>query len=328
MIPPHYYHLLLWNSKDRAIAGAYRLGKVGEILETQGVQGLYSSTLFQMDENFLATCGKEGLELGRALVTAPYQRDFYPLLLLWKGIATFIYRHNLRHLFGPASLSLAASGASLELITTLLASQYASESLEGHIQGRNTPSFGKPDRARAMILAAIERGEIDFRCVDRIVRGLDMGRGIPVLFRHYLQLNGKIAAFHEDKDFNSLDAFLFVDTRTSTPSTPSSSWICRRPPGQSFAATWAMRQQRTTSHAWLPEKASSGQGPDLPEDKPGKIRPFFRPGTGRCRSQDLHLFFIPSPSLLNLSAKSDRYFAHKKKGTCHPGGKCLPPYQA
>ena len=62
-----------------------------------------------------------------------------------------------------------------------------------------------------MILAAIERGEIDFRCVDRIVRGLDMGRGIPVLFRHYLQLNGKIAAFHEDKDFNSLDAFLFVD---------------------------------------------------------------------------------------------------------------------
>ena len=158
---PHYYHLLLWNSKDRAIAGAYRLGKVGEILETQGVQGLYSSTLFQMDENFLATCGREGLELGRALVTAPYQRDFYPLLLLWKGIATFIYRHNLRHLFGPASLSLAASGASLELITTLLA--------------------------------------------------LDMGRGIPVLFRHYLQLNGKIAAFHEDKDFNSLDAFLFVD---------------------------------------------------------------------------------------------------------------------
>ena len=182
-----------------------------EILQKQGVQGLYSSTLFAMDSDFLARFGQSGLELGRALVTAPYQRDFYPLLLLWKGIAAFICRHNLRHLFGPASLSLASSSASLELITTMLASQYAAPDLAGHVQGRNTPSFGRPDRARKTLLAAVRRGEMDFRCVDRVARGLDRGRGIPVLFRHYLQLNGKIAAFHEDRDFNSLDAFLFVD---------------------------------------------------------------------------------------------------------------------
>ena len=61
------------------------------------------------------------------------------------------------------------------------------------------------------MLAAIRNREIDFKGVDRLVRVQDEGRGIPVLFRHYLQLNGKIAAFHCDYSFNTLDAFLFVD---------------------------------------------------------------------------------------------------------------------
>ena len=37
------------------------------------------------------------------------------------------------------------------------------------------------------------------------------GRGIPILFKHYLKLGGKIGAFHMDKAFNTLDAFLLMD---------------------------------------------------------------------------------------------------------------------
>ena len=37
------------------------------------------------------------------------------------------------------------------------------------------------------------------------------GRTLPILFKHYLQLGGRIAAFHEDRTFGTLDALLVVD---------------------------------------------------------------------------------------------------------------------
>ncbi len=234
----HYYHLLLWNAKDQAIAGAYRLGLVPEIMRMQkGSRGMYSASLFALDPRFLERYGRNGLELGRALVTAPYQRDFYPLLLLWKGIAAFICRYNLRYLFGPASLSLDASPASLDLITTMLASQYASPELDGLVKGRKKPKAKRHDAAQTAILTAIRNREIDFKGVDKLVRAQDEGRGIPVLFRHYLQLNGTIAAFHCDYSFNTLDAFLFVDL----PKAPVSK--LRRYMGDAEARDYLQRQQ-------------------------------------------------------------------------------------
>lgn len=43
------------------------------------------------------------------------------------------------------------------------------------------------------------------------MRDLDDGRGIPILFKHYLKLGGRIAAFHQDDSFNTLDGLLIVD---------------------------------------------------------------------------------------------------------------------
>ena len=44
-----------------------------------------------------------------------------------------------------------------------------------------------------------------------LVRDIEGGRGIPILFKHYLKLGGKIGAFHLDTTFNTLDAFLLMD---------------------------------------------------------------------------------------------------------------------
>jgi hypothetical protein len=88
----HYLHLFIWNAEDSEIVGAYRLGATDRILERQGRQGLYSSTLFDSRMEFFRRLGP-ALELGRSFVRPEYQRSYSPLLLLWKGIGSFIARH-------------------------------------------------------------------------------------------------------------------------------------------------------------------------------------------------------------------------------------------
>jgi hypothetical protein len=46
----------------------------------------------------------------------------------------------------------------------------------------------------------------------------DDGKGVPVLLRHYLKLNARMAAFNIDPDFGgALDGLVVVDLRRSDP---------------------------------------------------------------------------------------------------------------
>jgi hypothetical protein len=46
----------------------------------------------------------------------------------------------------------------------------------------------------------------------------DDGKGVPVLLRHYLKLNARMAAFNIDPDFGGgLDGLVVVDLRRSDP---------------------------------------------------------------------------------------------------------------
>lgn len=207
----HYWHLLLWNDRTREIAGAYRLGLVSEILHSKGVKGLYCHTLFRFSPAFF-TRYSQSIELGRALVHPRYQRDFLPLLLLWKGISRFVLRNpSIRTLFGPASLNLTTSRAGLALVTSYLLSRHGFPG--AGVSGRRPPhNLRLNERTGGLALnRAIRCGEIDYRQLDTLVRDLNNGRGIPILFKHYLKLGGRIAAFHQDDAFNTLDGLLLVD---------------------------------------------------------------------------------------------------------------------
>ena len=63
---PYYKHLVLWNKKDNAVIGAYRLGCGDEILFKYGLEGFYSNTLFRYSPEF-KTYLKRAIELGRSL---------------------------------------------------------------------------------------------------------------------------------------------------------------------------------------------------------------------------------------------------------------------
>ncbi len=82
----YYWHLLLWSKEKRELAGAYRAGNTDEIIRRHGVKGLYTNTVFRYDERLFLKIGS-ALELGRSFVRPEYQRQYAPLLLLWKGIA-------------------------------------------------------------------------------------------------------------------------------------------------------------------------------------------------------------------------------------------------
>lgn len=99
-----YYQLILWDPEELEIAGAYRLGDAKKLISKKGLQGIYSSTLFDyspaMNKYF-----EQGLELGRSFVQPKYWGK-RSLDYLWYGIGAFLQKHpHYRYLFGPVSLS-------------------------------------------------------------------------------------------------------------------------------------------------------------------------------------------------------------------------------
>ncbi len=100
-----YLHLFIWDREKNQLVGAYRLGLVDKLIEHKGISGLYSSTLFHYDQRFLNNMGN-AIEMGRSVIDSQYQKSMAALLLLWKGIGTYVERHpQYTHLFGPVSIS-------------------------------------------------------------------------------------------------------------------------------------------------------------------------------------------------------------------------------
>ncbi|CSA70766.1 Putative hemolysin [Vibrio cholerae] len=54
----------------------------------------------------------------------------------------------------------------------------------------------------------------DLQLLSRVIARIDEGKGIPVLLRQYLGLNGKLVSFNVDPAFNNaLDGLIVVDLR-------------------------------------------------------------------------------------------------------------------
>jgi len=112
----YYWHLLLWHKQKREVIGAYRAANTAEVIARHGISGLYTSTLFHYDAQLFQEMGP-ALELGRSFVCSEYQRQYAPLLHLWKAIARFVTtRPETPVLFGAVSISNTYNHASRELI--------------------------------------------------------------------------------------------------------------------------------------------------------------------------------------------------------------------
>ena len=213
----YYKHLFLWNGAQRNIIGAYRIGRVQPILNRYGPKGLYPSTLYRFKEPFFEKIGN-ALELGRSFIIKQYQRDRNSLSLLWRGIGEYIARHP-QHtiLIGPVGISRAYLDISRELMVAFLKQHNLDSEFASLVRAKYPPTTSQIKH-----LCNSRNEDLPFSKIKELSNLISEietdNKGIPVLLRHYLKLNGVLLSFDVDPNFNdSITGLILVDLLKSDP---------------------------------------------------------------------------------------------------------------
>lgn len=205
-----YLHLFLWDHRQQCVAGAYRIGRCDELLRKHGAKGLYTSTLFRFEKVFVEGLD-DALEMGRSFIAPAYQRHLAALPLLWKGICAWVSRHpHYRRLFGPVSISQEYQQLSKKLMVEFLQGTRRHPELARMVRPRQ-PFHHGCDRKVLREFVSAELHDVDE--FSALIANLEAdGKGLPVLLKHYLRLNGSLLSFNVDPKFSScLDGLIHVD---------------------------------------------------------------------------------------------------------------------
>jgi putative hemolysin len=213
----YYWHLLLWSKEKQELAGAYRAGNTDEIIREHGIKGLYTNTVFRYDEQLFLKIGS-ALELGRSFVRPEYQRQYAPLLLLWKGIARFVSAHpETPVLFGAVSISNEYSSLSREMIVRYFEQREDGREFADLIHARTpfrTPKLRRWD-CGALCSALRDLDEL----AEPISDVEEDGKGLPILIKQYAKVGGRLVGFNLDRKFSDVvDGLVIVDLRQTDPS--------------------------------------------------------------------------------------------------------------
>ncbi|WP_269541142.1 lysophospholipid acyltransferase family protein [Cerasicoccus fimbriatus] len=206
----HYRHLFMWDAKAQAIVGSYRIGLVDEILLTRGRQGLYTASLFNFKQEFFEKLGP-ALEVGRSFIAVDYQKKHASLSMIWRGLGLFVVRHpQYRTLFGPVSISQEYNAVSKDLMVKFLKKNKLHHELANYVSAKHPPRGKKLGASENQAMLSSVRSIDD---VSALISEIEIDqKGVPVLLKHYLKLNGTLLSFNVDPDFgNCLDGLILVD---------------------------------------------------------------------------------------------------------------------
>ncbi len=212
----HYLHLFIWNRQEREIVGAYRMGLTDEILSHYGKRGLYTTTLFKLKDEFLEELNP-AIELGRSFVRIEYQRKQATLSILWRGIGTFIGRHpKYSRLFGPVSITAEYSSISKDLMVQFLRENRFHPTLSKMVRARKPH---RSNRLRALFMESMHEPADSLDDISAMISEIEFDRkGVPVLLKHYLKLNGVMLSFNRDPKFSDVvDGLILVDMEQADP---------------------------------------------------------------------------------------------------------------
>ncbi len=187
----HADHLLVVDHAigpgPEGVIGTYRLLRRAAATRAGG---FYSASEF--DLSVLEAFPGEVLELGRSCVDAGY-RGRAAMQLLWRGIAAYVFRHQIDLMFGCASLT----GTDPERLGAELTYLYLNHLAPPALRPR-----ALPDRH-------VEMRRVDPETLDRR-RALTL---LPPLVKGYLRLGGFVGeGAVVDRQFNTTDVAVVVKT--------------------------------------------------------------------------------------------------------------------
>lgn len=209
-----YVHMVMWDEKEKKLAGAYRIGRTDRILRNQGIKGLYNAAFFRFSPKIQKIL-RQGLEMGRAFISPEYQKLSSSLDTLWMGIGRYLNKNpEYRYLYGTVSISGEYSPASRSLILSYLKETCMEETYAREVRAKFPPTeLGLLSEDARLLKTALA----DPRLLGTLVSHLEAdGKSIPVLLRHYMRLGGKMLSFGIDESFGgTLDCLVLVDLKTT-----------------------------------------------------------------------------------------------------------------
>lgn len=207
---PHYLHLFVWDNDANCLVGGYRLANVQKIVAEQGIEAIYSHSLYNFNEGYIQRLGG-CLEMGRSFVVPEYQRHPRALDLLWQGIGKYVAKNPEYHtLFGCVSISNEHSELAQAFISDSMISAFRAEQHYLNDVKPRTPLKVKGKVWSTKVLASLSNIAI----INKLVGQCQPGKAIPIILRHYLALNGRFVCFSVNNSFNqSLDGLIIVDLR-------------------------------------------------------------------------------------------------------------------
>ena len=205
----YYHHMFLWDTKEKCIAGAYRMGLGQYIYKEHGIDGFYLQDLFRFDAE-LHTMMQQSIEMGRAFIIEAYQQKPMPLFLLWKGIVHTTLRFpEHKYLIGGVSISNQFSDFSKSLMIEFMKSHYWDPYVAQYVRPKKEFKVRLKDADKEFVF---DESKADLNKFDKLIDEVEPGNlRLPVLIKKYIKQNAKVVAFNVDPLFNNaIDGLMYI----------------------------------------------------------------------------------------------------------------------
>ncbi len=208
----YYNHLIVWDENELEIIGAYRIGNGKELLNLNGVDSFYTSTLFNFDESFVKSIMPKSIELGRSFVQRKYWNT-NALYYLWLGIGAYLANFpEIKYLFGGVSISNNYPDFAKTMIVYFYSKWF--KDYDNYSQSKNKYKISFASVNELINVFDGTTYSEDYRILKQMLK--PYGLTVPILYKHYAELceqeGIRFMDFGVDPDFeNCIDGLILVD---------------------------------------------------------------------------------------------------------------------
>ncbi len=213
-----YKHIVLFDPKELEVVGAYRIAECAQVIDQEGITGLYTATLFEPSSEFIDTYTKDAIELGRSFVQPKYWGT-RALDYLWQGIGAYLKANpDIRYMFGPVTLSAGYPKVAKDLILGFYDGYFGSP--EELVRARLPYRFASLNEMEFDEKFDFSDYKKDFKTLKKLLQSLEVS--VPMLYKQYSDLceegGIRFCAYNIDPDFSEcIDSFILVDTAKIKP---------------------------------------------------------------------------------------------------------------